>query len=86
MVLGVDVSVARSLQQPWPRHHGNSAVSTPVEFPCRDGPRTFPGNEDDDDPHGGSLTRQLAETAVGVREMSKQLGRLLRTQRGASGS
>lgn len=31
------------------------------------------GVEDDED-YGGSLTRQLAETAVGVREMSKQLG------------
>ena len=29
---------------------------------------------DDDDDGAGSLTRQLAETAVGVREMSKQLG------------
>lgn len=31
--------------------------------------------EDLDDGYGGSLTRQLAETAVGVREMSKQLGK-----------
>ncbi|KAL6308187.1 hypothetical protein BKA93DRAFT_884529 [Sparassis latifolia] len=30
---------------------------------------------DDDAEYGGSLTAQLAETAVGVREMSKQLGR-----------
>lgn len=44
------------------------------------------GSEDDDDPHSGSLTRQLAETAVGVREMSKQLGRLLCTQCDVSGS
>jgi hypothetical protein len=29
----------------------------------------------DDAEDGGSLTRQLAETATGVREMSKQLGR-----------
>lgn len=28
----------------------------------------------DEDDFGSSLTRQLAETAVGVREMSKQLG------------
>lgn len=34
-------------------------------------------NEDDED-YGGSLTEQLAETAVGVREMSKQLGQCLR--------
>ncbi|CAE6389690.1 unnamed protein product [Rhizoctonia solani] len=31
--------------------------------------------EDDEDEYSSSLTRQLAETAVGVREMSKQLGR-----------
>ena len=31
-------------------------------------------NDLDDDYDAGSLTRQLAETAVGVREMSKQLG------------
>lgn len=31
-------------------------------------------NDLDDDYDSGSLTRQLAETAVGVREMSKQLG------------
>lgn len=86
-VLGVDVGVARSLQQPHrPRHHGNSAFSTPVELPCRDGTHTLSGNEDDDDPNSGSLTRQLAETAVGVREMSKQLGRLFYTRRSASGS
>ncbi|THV06787.1 ATP-NAD kinase [Dendrothele bispora CBS 962.96] len=29
----------------------------------------------DDDDYGASLTKQLAETAVGVRELSKQLGR-----------
>jgi NAD+ kinase len=29
---------------------------------------------DDEEDYGGSLTRQLAQTAVGVREMSKQLG------------
>ncbi|CAE7086341.1 unnamed protein product [Rhizoctonia solani] len=31
--------------------------------------------EDEEDEYSSSLTRQLAETAVGVREMSKQLGR-----------
>ena len=30
--------------------------------------------EDDEDDYTGSLTTRLAETAVGVREMSKQLG------------
>ncbi|ORY89383.1 hypothetical protein BCR35DRAFT_288081 [Leucosporidium creatinivorum] len=33
------------------------------------------GEFDEDDPEAPSLTRQLAETAVSVREMSKQLGR-----------
>lgn len=33
--------------------------------------------EDDEDEHVGSLTTRLAETAVGVREMSKQLGELV---------
>lgn len=77
-VLGTDVGVARSLQQPQrPRYQSNQAVSPPVELPCRDSAtHTLYSNEDDDDPHSGSLTKQLAETAVGVREMSKQLGKL----------
>lgn len=38
-------------------------------------PSSLDDQEDDSDIEGtGSLTRQLAETAVGVREMSKQLG------------
>ena len=31
-------------------------------------------DDEDEEEFGGSLTAQLAETAVGVREMSKQLG------------
>jgi NAD+ kinase len=31
-------------------------------------------DDEDEDGYAGSLTAQLAETAVGVREMSKQLG------------
>lgn len=31
-------------------------------------------DEDDEEEYAGTLTAQLAETAVGVREMSKQLG------------
>lgn len=85
-VLGIDVGVARSLQQSQrPRYQSNQTVSPPVEFPCRDGTaRVLSCNEDDDDPHSGSLTKQLAETAVGVREMSKQLGRSVWSRRGAS--
>lgn len=74
--IGSDVGVARSLQQSQRfRHQGDQAASTPVGLPCRDhASRILSGTEDDDDPHGRSLTKQLAETAVGVREMSKQLG------------
>ncbi|KIJ18967.1 hypothetical protein PAXINDRAFT_69984 [Paxillus involutus ATCC 200175] len=73
---GIDVGVARSLQQPRsPRHYGDNTVATPVELPCSDGATPVLSVNDEDDPHSGSLTKQLAETAVGVREMSKQLGR-----------
>jgi len=34
----------------------------------------------EDDEGSASLTKQLADTAVGVREMSKQLGALLQTR------
>lgn len=82
-VLGTDVGVAKSLQQPQrPRDHSNQAVSPQVELLCGNGATRTSGNDDDDDP--GSLTRKLAETAVGVREMSKQLGRSFCTRRGAS--
>ncbi|KAF8557981.1 ATP-NAD kinase [Imleria badia] len=76
-VLGTHVGVARSLQQTQrQRHRDNQTVSIPVEFPRRDGATThILSGYEDDDPHSRSLTRQLAETAVGVREMSKQLGR-----------
>jgi hypothetical protein len=40
------------------------------------GSALFEGDFMDDDDDTGSLTRQLAETAQGVREMSKQLGTL----------
>jgi NAD+ kinase len=40
------------------------------------GSALFDGDFMDDDDDTGSLTRQLAETAQGVREMSKQLGKL----------
>jgi NAD+ kinase len=60
---------------------GLSAVST-VRSSASDGSTrhrlqvSAPAWEDlDDAEDGGSITRQLAETATGVREMSKQLGR-----------
>jgi NAD+ kinase len=47
---------------------GGSSIS---EF---DSPSTTVNDEEDDEQFNRSLTRQLAETAVGVREMSKALG------------
>ncbi|KAG2066566.1 ATP-NAD kinase [Suillus decipiens] len=67
-VLGSDVGVAKALKQHHrPRHR--------VELPCPDGSSYALSEDDDNDTYGGNLTKQLAETAVGVREMSKQLGR-----------
>lgn len=74
-VLGTDVGVARSLQQTQRLRNQDSQVHTPVEFPRRDCATHILSGSEDDDPHSRSLTRQLAETAVGVREMSKQLGK-----------
>ncbi|KAG1745339.1 uncharacterized protein EDB91DRAFT_1050050 [Suillus paluster] len=64
-LIGSDVGVARALQQ---RQHT-------VELPCPDGGSHTLSEDDESDSYGGNLTKQLAETAVGVREMSKQLGR-----------
>jgi NAD+ kinase len=49
----------------------NGAPHTPRNFLLQ-GP---PSSPSDDEDFGGSLTKQLAETAVTVREMSKQLGK-----------
>ncbi|KAF5389445.1 hypothetical protein D9757_004378 [Collybiopsis confluens] len=57
-----DIGVSKSLQDGSP-----TSVST---FSSSGSPP-----EDDEDEYGSNLTKQLAETAVGVREMSKQLGR-----------
>lgn len=66
-MLGAGVGVAKSLKQ----HRRPQQV---VELPCPDGGSHAFSENDEDDQYGGSLTKQLAETAVGVREMSKQLG------------
>jgi NAD+ kinase len=65
------VGVARSLQHP--------ASSSPLSTTLSPQTSAFETNNDsgDDDEFVGSLTKRLAETAVGVREMSKQLGMLL---------
>ncbi|KAJ3518117.1 hypothetical protein NLJ89_g58 [Agrocybe chaxingu] len=59
-----EVGVAKSLQQLASPGRLPSTVSTAFEH-----------DANDDNEFGESLTRRLAETAVGVREMSKQLGR-----------
>jgi NAD+ kinase len=51
-------------------HHPND----PVMDLSASATRTVDGSNEEDDEFGGSLTKQLADTAVGVREMSKQLG------------
>ncbi|RXW23335.1 hypothetical protein EST38_g2495 [Candolleomyces aberdarensis] len=60
-----DLGVAKSLQSPVPpistESYASSFASTTLA--------------DDEDEYTSSLTTRLAETAVGVREMSKQLGR-----------
>lgn len=70
-VLGIDLGVAQSLQRVKPR---DGTLYTP-KIPESRGAEPVITESDDDEALGGSLTRQLAETATGVREMSRQLGR-----------
>ena len=71
-----DFAVAKSLQ------HTNAAI--PHQTPVSNAPLSTPitslveHDMEDEDAFTESLTKQLAETAVGVREMSKQLGQSLR--------
>jgi len=72
LIIG-DLGVAKSLQ------HSASAklhISNGASASSRPGPDRMSSRESDveEDEFVGSLTKQLAETAVGVREMSKQLG------------
>ncbi|KAL5485057.1 hypothetical protein ACEPAI_7699 [Sanghuangporus weigelae] len=50
-------------------------IILPLPQPERSPVSSVDSDLDDEEVEGSSLTRQLAETAVGVREMSKQLGR-----------
>lgn len=62
--------------QPAPSRHPSMTAYTPPDLSYgtpSGSERSSPRSLDDDD-GVGSLTRQLAETAVGVREMSRQLG------------
>ncbi|KAF8972934.1 hypothetical protein BDZ97DRAFT_1900796 [Flammula alnicola] len=66
-----DLGVAKSLQRlASPGGRTSSAFS-----PKPSGFGSGHDSNDDEDEFVGSLTKRLAETAVGVREMSKQLGR-----------
>ncbi|KAJ8494554.1 hypothetical protein ONZ45_g13202 [Pleurotus djamor] len=63
-----------------PQQNGGPVIHPKPKMQLKDtspvsSPPTTPLSHDEDEEYGGSLTRQLAETAVGVREMSKQLGR-----------
>ncbi|KAF8891694.1 hypothetical protein BD779DRAFT_1670671 [Infundibulicybe gibba] len=71
-----DVGVARSLQQTNGIHrHYQSGDSSNGLSPTSGPERLDNNDEDEDEEFKGSLTKQLAETAATVREMSKQLGR-----------
>jgi NAD+ kinase len=65
------VGVAKSLQHPASSSRSSTTFSPQTS--------AFESSNDsgDEDEFVGSLTKRLAETAVGVREMSKQLGVLL---------
>lgn len=73
-VLGIDLGIAKSLQSTKPKDHSFYPSNTP-ELPCADRAEPVIAESGEDEVHGGSLTRQLAETATGVRELSRQLGR-----------
>ncbi|KAF9006775.1 ATP-NAD kinase [Hymenopellis radicata] len=68
-----DVGVAPSLQRT--NTNGSTNGYTTSSSSPRSGSSSAMASNDEEDEYGGSLTKQLAETAVGVREMSKQLGR-----------
>ncbi|CAE6412560.1 unnamed protein product [Rhizoctonia solani] len=59
----------------WLKQNQNQQQPQPMPSPPVSGSSSELDYEDDEDEYSSSLTRQLAETAVGVREMSKQLGR-----------
>ncbi|KAF9467262.1 ATP-NAD kinase-like domain-containing protein [Collybia nuda] len=71
LIGGTDVGVAKSLQQ----KHSGIPQQTYSPSTLSSASSSLVASDEDEDDFGGSLTKQLAETAVGVREMSKQLGR-----------
>lgn len=77
-----DLGVAKSLQMA--KSNGTGTLNARLDHATQqirnfspDSVASFASgyDDDDDDEFGSSLTTRLAETAVGVREMSKQLGR-----------
>lgn len=68
---GIDLGVAKSLQRTKLREQTLHTSS----LQCPEGPDSAIFGSEDEDNHGQSLTRQLAETAMGVRELSRELGR-----------
>lgn len=72
--LGAPPANHQTKEQYRPLQHPNGQVFG-VQYPENNSSKVVLGVVDDEeDDYAGSLTRQLAETAVGVREMSKQLG------------
>ena len=67
---GIDLGVAKSLQRTKLREQTLHTSS----LQCPEGPDSAIFGSEDEDNHGQSLTRQLAETAMGVRELSRELG------------
>ncbi|KZV76301.1 ATP-NAD kinase [Peniophora sp. CONT] len=65
--LFADLGVSKSLQSPMIEYYKPRRLQHPQDGDAYE--------DDDDDESSVSLTKHLAETAVGVREMSKQLGR-----------
>ncbi|KAF8274591.1 hypothetical protein EI94DRAFT_1713798 [Lactarius quietus] len=76
------INVSRALQ-PIPAHKSPSrryrklenGQVIPIPYEDEEREHVFDVSDYEDDEGNGSLTKRLAETAVGVREMSKQLGR-----------
>ncbi|KAG7090861.1 hypothetical protein E1B28_009943 [Marasmius oreades] len=58
---------------PEPLERANKSLHN--RYSSQSSPSSLSGSYDDDSDFGSNPTRRLAETAVGVREMSKQLGR-----------
>ncbi|KAG8908052.1 hypothetical protein FRB99_000871, partial [Tulasnella sp. 403] len=76
-----DTSGVKSGERPFPPQHRSSSSSHTSPSPSNSSSNSLgfipgsPTEYDEEEDGAASLTRQLAATAVGVREMSKQLGR-----------